>query len=429
MGIPGNPALQNIHRLHWLRWIAIAGQLAAIGITHRLLGMALPLAPLLATVLVLALFNAATTWRLHACRGRWPGSDPELVVQLLVDVLALSVLLYFTGGSTNPFVSLYLLPIAIAAALVRPAYVWFLAGVTSLCYSFLLGWYVPLPHFHGLHGLPGQDGRFSLHVIGMWFTFMVAAVLMASFVVRMASTLRARDRQLAAVREAQLRNEQLVGLGTLAAGAAHELGTPLSTIAVLARELELATAGDAALQQDVQAIRSQVERCKGILGRLSGMAGQSRAEGGRALPLDAALEALAEQWRLLRPATALQCRLQGSGPVPAVVLDLTLQQALHNLLNNAADASPLAVTLDAQWDAAAVQLVILDRGPGLDAEVLARAGEPFFSTKGGEGIGIGVFLANATIERLGGTVQFANREGGGAVVTVRIPCQSIEVVA
>src|SRR5690606_17575040 len=137
-----------------------------------LLGMQLPLKPLLGTITVFALVNIATGWRLSRRQSGWPESDGELVSQLLLDVLALSILLYFSGGSTNPFVSLYLLPIAIAAAVVRPAYVWFIVGVTSLCYSFLLVWFVPLPHVHGLHD---HNSPFSLHILGMWFTFILAA--------------------------------------------------------------------------------------------------------------------------------------------------------------------------------------------------------------------------------------------------------------
>ena len=193
---PFHHVAPNLRRLFWLRWVAIAGQLSAIAASAGLLGMQLPWWPLLSTIAALACINALTGWRLSRRESGWPENDAELVSQLLVDVFALSILLYFTGGSTNPFVSLYLLPIAIAAAVVRPAYVWFIVGVTSLCYSFLLVWFVPLPHAHGLHD---HNSPFSLHILGMWFTFILAAVLIAWFVVRMAASLRERDRQLSRV--------------------------------------------------------------------------------------------------------------------------------------------------------------------------------------------------------------------------------------
>lgn len=422
---PGS-LLLNLQRLFWLRNIAIAGQAMAVLVTQYGLHMPLRLLPLGITIAVLAVLNGLGWVRIHRFGQRWPASDAEVCLQLLVDVLALSVLLYFTGGSTNPFVSLYLMPIAIAAAVVRPAYVWFMAGVTSLCYSFLLVWYVPLPHFHYLHG---EDGSFSLHVIGMWFTFMLAAVLMAFFVVRMAASLRERDRQLARVREENLRNEQVIGLATLAAGAAHELGTPLSTIAVLARELEETCAGNPALLADVRTIQGQIGHCKAILGRLSAAAGNPRAEGGSRQSLDAVLEEVAEAARLLRPGMKLQLVLEGPRPAPQVVVDVAFVQAIQNLLGNAAQASPADVCLQADWSAGKLLVRILDRGPGLTPEVLQRAGEAFFTTRSGEGFGIGVFLANVTVERLGGTVHFENREGGGACVTVTVPLAAIEVAS
>ncbi|HEY9035680.1 MAG TPA: ATP-binding protein [Pseudomonadales bacterium] len=414
--------LANLQRLFWLRWITIAGQLLAIAVSALFLNMALPLLPLLVTIGLLACVNTMTGWRLWRAHAALPESDVELVFQLLIDVCALSVLLYFTGGSTNPFVSLYLLPIAIAAAVIRPAYVWFIVGVTSLCYSFLLVWYVPLPHAHGLHD---HSGRFSLHIIGMWVTFILAAILIAWFVVRMAASLRERDRQLAAAREDQLRNEQIIGLGVLAAGAAHELGSPLSTIAVLARELTLAAADNSELQGDAQLIRHEVERCKQILGRLSEVAGHARAEGGGQQPLDQALDAIAEHWRLQHPQTVLAMTVSLTEPVPIVVLDRAFEQSLHNIMNNAADVSPDRIELNAQSDATTVTIIILDRGPGFQAEVLNRAGELFFSTKGDAGFGMGVFLANATIERMGGRVQLSNRDGGGACVSIMLPLDKI----
>lgn len=420
------PGLQNLRRLFWLRAIAMAGQLLAVLATHYGLKIPLPLLPLLAGIGVLGLVNAWTGWCIHRGGRVRPVSDGTLGLQLLADVLVLSWLLFFTGGATNPFVSLYLLPIAIAAAVIRPAYVWLVVGVTSLCYAFLLVWYRPLPHVHALHDF---DSRFSLHVLGMWFTFMLAALLMAWFVVRMAASLRERDRLLAHAREENLRHEQIVALGTLAAGAAHELATPLSTIAVLAGELEHAEAGSAAFLGDVRTIRNQVEHCKGILVRLSSAAGQPRAEAGQAQPLDQALARLLERWRLLRPAAVLEVTLAGVQPAPVVVFDAALEQAIHNLLHNAADVSPQAVALQADWHGRGLRIDIGDRGPGITAEARRQAGRTFFTSRPGEGMGVGLVLARATLERLGGTLEFAARDGGGTAVAVTIPLPAIEVSA
>ncbi|TNF33192.1 MAG: HAMP domain-containing histidine kinase [Gammaproteobacteria bacterium] len=419
-----SPYSTNLKRIFWLRWIAIAGQLSAIVVCVAALSMALPLLPLLATVSLLAVVNLFTGWHVWKTSGVVEG-DAVLVSQLLIDVLALSVLLYFTGGSTNPFVSLYLLPIAIASAVVRPAYVWFLVGVTSLCYSFLLVWYVPLPHVHGLHD---HNSPFSLHILGMWLTFILAAALIAWFVVRMAATLRERDRQLARAREEQLRNEQIIGLGTLAAGAAHELGTPLATMAVLAKELELTTQ-DASLKQDVQTLRQQIDRCKQILSRLSEVAGHVRAEGGYEQSLGDALAGMVDRWQMQHPSTSLQYSpLQENGDT-RVVLDHTFEQALHNLMNNAADASPQRIDVSMAVEHGDLVIAIRDEGSGFQQQALSHAGQLFYSTKGDAGFGMGIFLANATIERMGGRVQLANRSEGGACVTIRLPLSAIGVSA
>ncbi|MDP1680472.1 MAG: ATP-binding protein, partial [Burkholderiales bacterium] len=331
-----------------------------------------------------------------------------------------------------PFVTLYLLPLSIAAAMLPAAYSWSVAGATLACYTFLLFRHLPFPQgpgsfallatlfpggLSGEHDAHGAQADFNLHVLGMWFNFALSAVLIAWFVARMAQSLRERDRRLAAAREAALRNEQLVALGTLAAGAAHELGTPLSTIVVIAKELERDHAHDAALVADLHLLRAQAERCKTVLTSLS-----ARAEAATCIACEDYLRQLIEQWQLIRPQVKISTHFAGSQPVPRLAVERTLDQALLNLLNNAADASPEGIELAGRWDAAQLTLEILDRGPGISAEVAARAGEAFFTTKSpGGGLGIGLFLANATIERFGGAVKLFNREQGGVCVRVILP--------
>ncbi len=160
-----------------------------------------------------------------------PVGDAELFFELLADVGCLTALLYLSGGSTNPFVSLYLLPLTIAAAALPARYAWSMAGLTVTGYTLLLFFFRPLGHDQSMH-----SSAFNLHILGMWITFLVSAMLIASFVTTMSASIRVRDRELAAARERALRDEQVLALGTFAAGAAHELGTPLATIAVLSRE-------------------------------------------------------------------------------------------------------------------------------------------------------------------------------------------------
>lgn len=432
------PSTANLRRLFVLRNIEIAGQAVAVGVVSQVLAIPLPLPPLFAVIGFLALCNALTWWRL---KQPWPVGDPELFGQLLLDGAALAGLLYFSGGSTNPFVSLFLLPLTIAAATLAPRYTWSMAALALGCYTLLMFNYVPLPssvavpaslppmvmegsasdHMHMDRG----DG-FGLHVLGMWFNFLVSALLIAFFVVRMAASIRERDRLLALAREEALRHEQIIALGTLAAGAAHELGTPLSTMAVVIKELQHEVAAQPEVAESLATLREQVDQCKQILSRLLASADHARAEGGARRPVDAFLDELLDKWRLMRPGVRSTAHWEGAQPVPDILAERTLFQALMSLLNNAADASPGEVEVEGRWSEHELRLEIRDRGPGLAPDAMQRAGTPFFTTKApGQGFGLGLFLANASIERIGGVVRLYNREGGGTRVEVALPLLAV----
>jgi two-component system sensor histidine kinase RegB len=228
------PGHSQLRRLVALRGIAVTAQLLTLSVVWKVMGLELDWLPMLLTIATLAVINLLSWLRL---RNSNIISNPELFAQLCVDVAALSILLYYSGGSTNPFISLYLLPLVIAAATLPPRYTWSMAALTTLCYTFLMKFYVPLPMPHGqspaasgMHDMAGMDEEsiFSLHVLGMWLGFVLSAAIIAWFVVRMAQAVRQRDETLARVREEILRNERIVALGTQAASAAHEMGTPLS---------------------------------------------------------------------------------------------------------------------------------------------------------------------------------------------------------
>lgn len=429
-------AHQSLRRLHVLRLIEIGGQIAAIAVAVHWLGMDLPLRPMLLVVGTLGLLTAFTWLRL-----RWGGpvTEPELFTQLLVDVAALTLLLYFTGGATNPFVSVYLLPLSVGAALLAAPYAWALTALTIAGHTLLLDYYVPLPGMEhagpvttlmggGAHALHVHGGSpFGMHVLGMWLNFLISAALITFFVQRFADILRARERELAAAREEALRNERVVALGTLAAGTAHELGTPLATIAVVAKELQEEFADDPELAPQLALIRSQVDQCKGVLQRLVDSVGQMRTETRRRVALGPYAEALAERWRLLWPQTPL--RLAVTAPAASIAIDGTLEQALLNLLNNAAKVSPRGITLEVEAREDTAVFRILDDGPGLPREVIESAGRRFLPERSEDGLGIGLFLANATIERLGGRVHLRNRPEGGASTEVVLPLAAEEAHA
>ena len=203
-------------------------------------------------------------------------------------------------------------------------------------------------------------------------------------------------------------------------GAAHELGTPLSTIAVLARELEREHAAEPGLHEDLKLLRTQVDNCKRIITSLTTAAGLARAGQAKRQSVEEFLADVAEKWALIRPQVRLDLRCGGAGAAPQIVGEETVRQTLINILNNAADASPQAVEIEGTWNGAELAIEVRDRGPGITDEIAEKAGRAFFSTKA-EGHGLGLFLANATIERLGGSVALFNRDGGGGCTRVTIP--------
>jgi len=413
-------ALPNLRRLFLLRNIVIAGQVIAIAAAVTLLNAPLALAPMSLVIVVLVMLNLRTWARL---RQGGPVGDAELFFELLADAGCLTALLYLSGGSTNPFVSLYLLPLTIAAAALPARYAWSMAGLTVTGYTLLVFFFQPLGHDQSMH-----SSAFNLHILGMWITFLVSAVLIASFVTTMSASIRVRDRELAAARERALRDEQVLALGTFAAGAAHELGTPLATIAVLSRELENEHSAVPGLGKDLQLLRAQVDHCKRIITGMTTAAGQARAEHASRQNVRAFLDGVLAKWALLRPQVSLAVTWNGVGAVPDIIGEETISQTLINILNNAADASPQKVEIAGSWSATALTIEVRDRGPGITEEISAQAGRKPVSTKSA-GRGIGLFLANATVERLGGSVALFNRDGGGGCTRVTIPLANLPASA
>ena len=266
------------------------------------------------------------------------------------------------------------------------------------------------------------DSAFNLHVIGMWMGFVISAAVISFFVVRMAHAVRQRDETLAKIREETLRNERIVALGIQAAGAAHELGTPLSTLAVVIGELKRDQAVLPEWRDNLAILESQVQACKRILGKLLAQAQDSETEALQSV--EQFLAGTLDEWQLLRP--TVQCEYQANGAQPAPKLNLipAMRAALLNLLNNAADASPEKINIEVNWNDDNVILKIHDHGEGLTADASARAGSAFFTTKK-EGKGLGLLLANATVERMGGTVRLFNREKGGATTEVILPLRTL----
>jgi two-component system sensor histidine kinase RegB len=411
------PMRQLLRRLYLLRYVALCGQALTIVLVEYALEIPLPLRAMGVVLLLELGFNL---WVHARLRRDGLAGEREASGHLLFDMLALSALLYLSGGWSNPFVSLLLLPVILAATALPAAHAWAMAALALAAYSVLANQYVPL-EVHEVRG-------FHLHVLGMWFNFAVSVALVAGFVTRLRRAIAERDAKLARAREAALRNERLIAVGLVAAGAAHELATPLNTIALACETLGHAEPEDAAL------VREQVARCKTILRQLSRTADSGEPGDARIRRADDYLRELVEDWRLMRPQAGAQVVWRGEAPM--LRAEATLNQALINLFNNAADAShaahgsyathgaPEDVAIAGGVEGGMLRVDILDHGPGLSSEAMEHAGAIRASSSGG--LGLGLFLTNASVERLGGRVEMANRPEGGARVTVRLPLTSLD---
>jgi two-component system, sensor histidine kinase RegB len=421
---PLTAAKANLQRLALVRLIVIAGELTAIFYARNWLQADLQYQWLLTTVILLAAITAFTFWRL---RQPWPVTDPEFFAHLLIDVFNLSALLYGSGGATNPFVSYFLVPLSIAAAVLPRFYTATLALICIGAYSALLFFYQPLPALlpdhgdHAQHLVGNSSGGINPHIFGMWCNFAISAALITYVVVRMASALREQEHELNRRREQALHNEQVLAVATLAAGTAHELGTPLSTMTVLLDEMR---SDDATLRGDIDLLKQQVASCRATLKNLVATAEAHQLQQFPAQAVTALLDELLQRWLIIRPGAAYTLSVHGAQPVPLLRADGTLQQAILNLLDNGADthSGPLQLSLD--WDARNATLRIRDRGPGIALDIAEQLGKPFVTSKG-KGLGLGLFLSHATVERIGGEIRLYNHPDGGTEAVLSLPLEKI----
>lgn len=406
---------RNLMRLTLVRGITWTGFLIGIIFGLEVVGFQLSIFAVFSVIITMGLINLLTWWRLS-----WPHpvANIEYFLHLLADVIGLSLLFYLTGGANNPFISYFLVPLTISAATLPWHFTWILACYILASYTFLMFFHHPMPQLAQLLG----DGGLSLHILGMWANFILSTGLITVFVYKMAQSLRNRDADLSATREQALRDEQIMAVATQAAGTAHELGTPLSTLAVLLKEMQNEHQDQPELLADLKLLRSQVDTCKLTLQSLVSNADKSRLLNPESKPIKVFLKEVLEHWEVLRPDVRYCIDWpEGCLAEPWILADITLQQALINLLNNAADASGAEpVTISMEWSAIEAQIEIHDQGPGIPMEIAERLGQTFISTKS-KGLGLGLFLTHATINRLGGAVRLYNHSLGGTLTEVRLP--------
>jgi len=424
--------------VHWfinLRWVAVLGQFFTILFVWQIFQIPLRVQPLLITVSVTAFSNLVLMfWYLGYRRTT---TDPVrsslwhnvLAAVMALDLFLLTCLLYFSGGPTNPFWIFFFVNLCLAGIELTALVAWCLNFLAVFCFAFLLFDHSPLlvPGLNALLPPIRETGMITLTHNGVFVAFITCASVIVSFTTLVTSKLRKREEELRQLEAKRIRGEKLEALGTLAAGAAHELATPLGTIAVIVGELhrELETQKlDSQIREDVAAIRKELDRCRAILNHMSAQAGEGSVEkkvdvSGDYL-LKMILDGLKDQDRIDVEITpeAEECQVHVEPYVTAQALRGTIKNAIE------ASASDRRVQVRLQTKQNRLQLVVEDHGEGMPEHILDRVGEPFFTTKAtGKGMGLGVFLTRTVVDRLGGSMQVDSKPGTGTTVTCSIPCQ------
>jgi two-component system sensor histidine kinase RegB len=406
-------ARQNLRQLSIIRNIALGGQLLALLFFSQIQNIGLPVTILSAVLAFYGLVITATWWRSFQSPVI---TELEFFGHLLVDILFFTALLYFSGGASNPFISYYLVPISIAATTLPTRYTWSIALLSLGAYSWLLANHMPIPALAPMSEHNHHSNSNNLHIMGMWCNFAVSALLITYFVTRMANTLKQQEIKLAQQREDQLRDEQVIGIGTLAAGTAHELGTPLNTMKIIVDEMQHEQPN---FDEELSVLQQQIEQCRTTLKQLVATA-ENTTDSVEMKPAREYFDKLLERWQVMRPKTQARITYETGLPASHVRFHPTIAQSLTNLLNNAADASPEQVDVSLSWDNKTVILTIRDYGPGITPEQQEALGRPFHSDKP-EGMGLGLFLTQASVNRYGGSVSIQPADGQGTITQVKLP--------
>ncbi|WP_066657358.1 ATP-binding protein [Sphingomonas sp. CCH9-H8] len=419
---PADAGRRNMLLLTQLRWLAVGGQLVTVAVVKFALGIDLPMTQLLMSTATLAALNIASHV-LIASGARF--SDGALAAALLFDVGALTVQLSLSGGITNPFAALFLLHIVLGAVLLRPHYPWTIVAATLIALGILALDPTPLVLPANLPVDP-----VNLYLFGGFVCFVLIAVLLVVFIGQISRNLRTHDAALAAVRQRAAEEDHIVRMGLLASGAAHELGTPLSLLSVAIGDWRAMPRlrDDSELQQELAEMDGAVRRCKAIVSGILMSAGEARGVAPEVTSVRRFLTDIVADYRAsLLPGTLdFDDRF---GADVTIVSDPALRQVIGNVIDNAIEVSPGTVTLAALREGDALVIEIADRGTGFAPEILATFGQPYRSTKGKPGGGLGLFLLVNVLRKLGGEASAENRLDGGARVRIVLPLAALAMAA
>lgn len=406
-----------------IRWIAVCGQLLTLLVVNEFFGFEFPFWPALMVVAALILFNLSATLR---SPGRAWLTDREAALYLAFDILQLSLLLFLTGGLRNPFALLILIPLTIGATILSRRSTIALTALTVMCVSVLSRWSLPLPWSGHEFAIP------TLYVAAVWIGLVLSATLLAAYSWTISEAARRMSDALSATQVALAREQQRSALGILAAAAAHELGSPLGTIAVVTKEIARDLPKESPLAEDIGLLLSQSERCREILAGLA----QRPEEAGTPLNDRVPVVALVETAAASTGDESIEVSLAsgpmrgiGREPMPMVPYRPEIVNGLRSLIQNAVQFARTEVAITTSWDSRDVAVTIRDDGPGFSTSILQLLGEPYISSRAenGEHMGLGVFIAQTLLEQTGAMLSFGNRRQGGAEVIVSWGREELEV--
>lgn len=412
----------SLRRLVLIRWVAIAGQAVTLLVVHYAFGFRLPLLPAFAVVFCSVLLNLViTVYRRAATRL----GEREAAFFLGYDLIQLGVLLYLTGGLENPFSILILAPVTVAATVLSLRPVIGLAVLAIAMISLLALLHMPLPWQTAPLEFPPEL------VLGLWTALVIATVFIGGYTWSVAEEARRLRDAVAATQLALAREQRVSAVGALAAAAAHELGSPLATIAVVAKELVHELPPDSPHAEDVQLLLSQSERCRQILAELAHHPAEDGASPYTRLPISALVEAAGALYRDPRVRLIFATTGEPAGAEPLVRRSPEIMHGLNNLIQNAVQFARREVSVTTHWDATTVTVEVVDDGPGFPAHLLGRLGEPYLSTRAGASnhMGLGIFIAQSLLERSGAELTFDNLVEGGAHVVISWKRANLETAA
>lgn len=410
-----NQTRHQLLYLTYIRMLVLVFLSGALVVSITWFDVVVYLRSLVLTLLIILLITVVTYLRQLI---RIPTTQAEWFLHLHIDVAMYAAWLYQIGGASNPLAFLLLIPLIVTATTLPWHFTLIMAITVGLLYTGLLFFHIPLLELASTHRHDLLT-YFNVHTLGMWLNFIISVAIIALFVIRMRLDQQRREQEIAEAREQQIRDQQLLSLATLAAGTAHELGTPLGTMQVILNDLRREAhpgSDETALKEDLAILHQQLELCAG---RLRQLRERTQPDTATQQPVGDLVQTAIADWQMMRPEVSFKLTLSDQGQPPLVRVTAAIQQALLNILNNAADANPKGIGIDIAWQNDQVILTIADRGPGIPDHVMENLGDSIVTTK--DGWGIGLFLSNAALTAQDGRVRLFNRTGGGTLAEITLP--------